>query len=194
MSTKLLNFLLIVLPTVLYFGYISPYYTGSGGFVWTPENSIKNLQILNVQYTNTLNQIGLINDAAESLNKDYHSVDKDMIRNIMIMLPDDIDTVKLRNEVLQIGSSVGVAINNIKIEKDTRSDKRFNFYRISFDIKTKYSTFKKFMEEYEKNKRVFSLEKATISRPIRDEDDKTFKAEDADILNIAIVSRVYFMK
>lgn len=193
MSPKLLNLLLVILPVVLYFGYIQPYYTGDGGLVWSPETSIRALQSQNVQYINTLAQIGIIKEAGEKLNNDYLSVDKDMIEKIGIMLPDDIDPVKLRNEILQIGASSGIAIENLKIERDIKTEKLYNFYRVSFEIKAKYANFKSFMEEYEKNKRFFSLEKASINRTIHDETDKMVKNDD-DILNISITSRAYFLK
>jgi hypothetical protein len=117
MSPKLLNILLIALPAVLFYGYLMPYYTGEGGLVWTPEKSIKTLQVENVLFANTLKQTGIIKDAAEKFEKDYNSFDADTKQKISTMLPDTIDPVKLRNEVINIAAKTGVAISGLKVEK-----------------------------------------------------------------------------
>lgn len=195
MSFKLLNTLLIALSAVLYLGFLSPYYTGTGGLFWTPEKSIKELQSQNVQYTNTLNQINLIKDAANALSKDFSSVPEDVVSKVNVMLADSVDPVKLRNEVLYIAGQSGIAVNNLEVVKDQRGEKNLNFYRVSFSMKARYADLKKFVEKYERSKRLFVVENVSISRQKIDERDKSNKENiDESALDVRIVSRVYYMK
>ncbi|MBP6888729.1 MAG: hypothetical protein KBC21_03420 [Candidatus Pacebacteria bacterium] len=194
MSPKLLNILLVALPSVLYFGYLAPSYTGEEGLVWTPEKSIKTLQVENVQYANTLSQIDIIKGAAENLNKDYLSFDNDVKEKLTTMLPDAVDPVKIRNEVIIIAAKSGMAVEGLKVEKDAKGDKGINFYKVSFSVRGKYAAFKTLMENYEKNKRFFSLEQAMISRPVLEEKGQEKKDTQEDILDFSVTFRVYYMK
>lgn len=191
MSPKLLNILLIALPAVLFYGYLMPYYTGEGGLVWTPEKSIKTLQVENVLFANTLKQTGIIKDAAEKFEKDYNSFDADTKQKISTMLPDTIDPVKLRNEVINIAAKTGVAISGLKVEKDPKGEGGLNFYKVTFGVKTRYPTFKTLVESYERNKRFFLLDMATISRPKSDDEEKEIQE---DVLDSTVTFRVYYMK
>lgn len=192
MSPKLLNILLVALPAVLFYGYLMPYYTGEGGLVWTPEKSIKALQVENVLFSNTLKQTGIIKDAAEKFEKDYNSFDAETKLKISTMLPDTIDPVKLRNEVINIAAKSGVAISGLKVEKDPKGEGNLNFYKVTFGVKTRYATFKTLVESYEKNKRFFLLDTSSISRPKSDDESKT-EIQD-DVLDFTITFRVYYMK
>lgn len=193
MSPKLLNILLLLIPITLYFGYISPFYTGEEGLVWTPERSLPSLQAENVQYINTLQQMELIKSKAKELNDNYRSFSQEDKTKIFTMLPDTVDPVKLQNEVIVIAARSGVALNGVKVEKDLKGDKGLNFYKVNFSVRTKYSTFKTLMENYEKNKRVFILESATIARPKLDQSQRERVQIPEDMLDFNVVFRVYYV-
>lgn len=194
MSPKLFNSLLVILPVVLYLGYLNPAYTGVEGLVWTPTNSILSLQAQNVQYANTLNQIALIEQGALDFNKDYNGISEEKKDKMEIMLSDDVDQIKLRNEIILIAAKSNIAIQTLKVEKDIKGDKGLNFYTVTFSVKSRYPAFKKFMENYEKNMRFFILESASIERQEKKEGDPDAIIIDDEALNISISSRVYYMK
>lgn len=194
MSPKLFNFLLVILPVVIYFGYLNPAYTGTEGLVWTPTNSILALQSQNVQYANTLSQVSLIEQGALDFNKDYNGISQEKRDKMEIMLADDVDQIKLRNEIILIAAKSNIAIQTLKVEKDTKGDKNLNFYTVSFSVKSRYPAFKKFMENYERNMRFFILESASIERQEKNELDPNAIIIDDEALNISITSRVYYMK
>ncbi|MEN9881087.1 MAG: hypothetical protein RLZZ308_270 [Candidatus Parcubacteria bacterium] len=195
MSPKLLNILLVLLPAVLYFGYIDPMYTGDPGLVWTPEKNIRGMQSLNVQYANTLNQVTAIERGAVKLSRDFEGVKEEDKLKMSIMMPDTIDQVKLRNEVITIAANSGVAIDGLKVEKDLKGEKGLNAYNVSFSMRTQYPTFKTFVENYERSMRFFNIEQLAIQRPEQD-DSSAQKAiiEDTESLNITMSSKVYYMK
>ena len=146
MSPKLLNVFLVLIPTVLYYGVISPLYTGEAGLIWTPESSIATLKAQNVQYANTINQISLVEQGVTTLNKEYASLDQSILDKTAIMLPDTIqDQVKLRNEILNIANKSGVALNGVSLTIDPKNrDQYVGNYIISFTFKARYAVFKKF--------------------------------------------------
>ena len=192
MSPKLFNFLLIILPVVIYLGYLKPAYTGEAGLVWTPTNSIVSLQSQKVQYEDSLNGIDLIEKEVMALSSDYTAVNPLEKDKIEIMLPDSIDQIKLRNEIILIAANSNIALQNLQVEKDLRGDRGLGFYSVSFDMKARYPVFKKFMEKYEKSMRFYILEKASIERQVKDEASQT-PIDDEDALLINVASRVYFM-
>lgn len=195
MSPKLFNFLLVILPVVIYFGYLNPAYTGQPGLVWTPALSVTALKSQNVQYANTINQINLIEKGVMDLNKDYLAIDEATKERMEIMLPDTIDQIKLRNELIQIAAKSNVALQALKVERDLKGDKNMNFYTVSFALKARYPVFKKFMDSYESNMRFFILESASIQRQERNENDPSAAPiDDEEALIINITSRVYYMR
>ena len=189
MSPRLLNILLILLPIVLYYGYINPAYTGEPGLIWTPEISIQDLQLQNVQYQDTINQVSFIDQQVKSTNSDYQKIDPDLKKKVETMLPDTIDPIKLRNEIITIAANSNIALTNLSVDKDTKGG---NFYLVTFDLKARYPAFKKFMENYEKNQRLFILESANISRQEKNLDDPTVVIDDSEALNVHMQSRVYY--
>lgn len=195
MSTKLFNFLLLLLPAVLYFGYISPAYSGNEGFVWTPTKGITGLQAERVQYQNSINQLDLIKTEMEKIASDYKKVPPEVIEKMSIMVPDTIDQVKVRNEIVTIAAKSNIAIQNLRVEKDVKGgDRGLNFYAVSFDVKSRYPAFKKFMEEYEKNQRFFILESASIKRQEQQEGEQKSAIDFDEALNMQVNSRIYYMK
>ncbi len=193
MSPKLLNLLLVILPFVLYYGYIDPMYNGTPGLAWTFENTIPVLKAKNVQYENSIGQIDLIQRSADNLNKDYKAIDPKVIEKLNTLLPSSVDPIKLRNDVVSIAAKSGVAITNLVVELDPRDQ---NVYKINFNIKARYSLFKMFMADYEKSTRMFVLTGMRISRiEASGVNDKDVQNDiSADKLNISVSSKVYFKK
>lgn len=194
MSPKLLNILLALLPLVLYFGYIDPAYTGAPGFFYTPEKGLMALRTDNDQYSSTLTKIVTVEEGIKRVAKSYNEVDPELKKKVEIMLPNSLDTVKLRNEIVTIGNKAGVAVTGVKVEPDSKSSNAdVNAYLVTFTFKAKYSTTKKFLELYEKNLRFFVLETIAIKHQEK-KDDGTLSAEDPDTLSVGISSRVYSFK
>lgn len=186
MSPKLFNILLILIPVSLYFGYIDPFYNGVQGLVWTPERSLNVLKLQNVQHVNALAQIDLIQRESELLQKNYKAIDPAVIEKINNLLPDSIDPVKLRNDVTSIAAEYGIALTGLTVTSGV------GFYKVSFNLKSKYLPFKSFMEKYEKSTRMFVLSSLSIDRP--DVSTSNENKEDPDNLTIRVTSTVYYKK
>jgi hypothetical protein len=196
MSPKLLNILLVLIPVALYFAYIDPMYSGQPGLIWTPDDSIVSLQSKNKQYDNALQQVPLVISEIEKLNKDYLAISDEARAKALMLLPDRIDPVKLRNEVTSIGNKSNIAITGLSVAVDGRDDyKELGSYAVSFSVKSRYPAFKKFLENYEKSMRLFIPESIIIQKTDKKQDGAPLDStEDLDALNIRIVSRVYYIK
>ena len=196
MSPKLLNVLLLLIPVVMYYGFIEPMITGNPGMVWTPSNSIKGLQATNVQYINAANIVSTITMDMKKVNKDYLDISTSTIEKVGIMLPDTIDIFKLRKEVVSIADKVGVSIADPAITENPRNtDQSVQSYLITFALKAKYPKIKELLQEYEKNMRFYSVESMTI----KIKDKKGLSAEellsfDSETLDVEIRYTVASLK
>lgn len=199
MSPKLLNILLILVPSLLYLGYIHPIYTGEPGLVWAPEKNIFVMKSLNVQYQNSLNQISLIQNQMDQLTKDYNAVDEETRKKVTMMLPDTLDPIKLRSEVAAIADRAGVAITDLTVTpvKSTAKNvgQKVDGYKVSFSVKSHYPSIKNLIAKYETSLRFFLLESVSIDKIVRKIDDKSELSQDDGETLISIVSfNVYYLK
>lgn len=195
MSPKLLNILLVLIPVILYYGVFDPLYTGNQGLIWTPESSIAALQAKSVQYTNTYNLVAKVEKDMKKINNDFVAIPEATTTKVTIMLPDEIDQIRLRNEVISIADTVGVPVSAVKITEDNRvSVSGVGAYTITFDIKAKYKDAKKLLEAYEKNTRFYNIDTLRIIRF----DPKGLSAQelllfDKELLQITISYKVYYL-
>lgn len=196
MSPKLLNILLILIPVVAYYGVFDPLYNGNPGLVWTPAAALPVLQTRNVQYTDALNQVALIKQSSAKLGKDYDAIPGDIKNSVGILLPDSIDPIRLRNEVLAIADNAGIPISGLDVTVNSKSSSdKLGAYLVAFNIKGHYSEFKKFMEVYERNMRFFTLSGLTIRRPEKKAGEiNDPQLNDKELLNFTITSVVYYFK
>jgi hypothetical protein len=193
MSPKLFNILLVLTPLVLYFGYLSPMYEGVPGFVWTPEASITVLQAQNVQYTNALNQVKLVEDAMNKINKDYTAIDPAVKDKVSLLLPDSVEPIKLRNDVVAIANTSGIALSGLQVSPSVKvKSQNVGLYTVAFTVSAHYSVFKKLIESFEKSTRLFILESIVINRPEK-KDDKT-GINDSENLNFVVTYSVNYLK
>lgn len=198
MSPKLLNILLILVPTVLYFGYIDPLYSGNSGFLYSPEKNITALRNENIQVADNLIQANLVNDAITKMIKDYKSVDPAIMNKASLLLPDSIDDIRLRSEVLTIANKMGVGLTGLKVETITDSSMSADLvgYKVSFSITSQYETFKKMMTSFEKNMRFYIVDNVAIARQEKKKEDSSLltDSEDAMALSILVSFRVFYLK
>jgi hypothetical protein len=200
MSPKLLNILLVLTPTVLYFAYINPMYTGEPGLVFTPEKSIPVLKSESVLRTNALNQFALIESEVNKISKDYKSIDDETKAKVTMLLPDTLDSIKLRNEVVSIANNAGIALTGLKVTNSVKGfqSKEVGSYAVDFSAKGHYSTLKRLMETYEKSMRLFVLDSVIIQRAKKKDKDVDPSLADSGIddetLTMIISYRVYYLK
>lgn len=196
MSPKLFNILLVLTPLVLYFGYLSPMYEGVPGFVWTPESNINTLKSQNVQYSNALNQVDFVSKEMDKINKDYNTVDPAIKEKVILLLPDSIDPIKIRNEVVAIANESGVALNGLQVISSAKiQTKEIGTYTVSFTILAHYPVFKKLIENFEKSTRLFVLDSIIINHPEKVNDKGAPSGiNDNEVLNFVVTYSINYLK
>lgn len=182
------------MPVVIYYAYLDPMYSGGVGYIWTPESSLRVLQQKNVDYETSLEHIALIEKEASSLNKDYSSISEEDKKKVFALLPDNIDPLKLRNELVFIANKAGIDIATPRVEVDTRNQHpALGSYIVTFSFRAHYENIKVFIEIYEKNLRLFIPDSFAISR-IEKKTEVTEANYDPELLSVIISSRVYYLK
>ncbi len=198
MSPKLLNILLVLIPAILYYGVFDPLYTGKPGLIWTPESSISALQSTNVQYTNTINLVSKVEKDIKKVNEEYQAIKADATttHKVMKMLPDSIDPIVLRSEVISIADNKGVSIIDVGIKEDAKNvPQGLGAYLVTFSVKGRYPVLKNLLQEYEKNLRFYTVETIDIQRQeAKGLTDKELLDFDKESLSAKLVYKVYYLK
>ena len=195
MSPKLFNTLLVLIPLVLYYGFISPMISGNPGLVWTPNSSVPSLQAQDAQHSDALNQINTIINTISVIDKDYTAITPEEKQKVVTMLPDEIEQIKIQAELRAMADDANVTISGIKIYQDTKGQiSGLGGYAVSFTIKAKYPDFKNFVDRYERSQRFFILDTLTIQQQEQKETEKSVAGFDKEVLVSSITSRVYYLK
>jgi lipid A disaccharide synthetase len=185
-----------MLPAALYLGYIDPVYSGTPGLIWIPESSIFALQAQKVQYENSIAQVDLIESELSKISKEYIDLNKDVKNKVEIILPDNIEQFKLRNEVTSIANKSGLAVSGVKIvEILVNKYPTIGCYRVSFVVKGNYTSIKNLIDGFEKSLRFFIVKEIGISRFIKkDESGNIVSNDNDDTLESTISFDVYYLK
>ena len=168
-------------------------YTGTPGLVWTPPASIESLQTQNVQFINKLAQITAIQKEVDALEKDYEAIPATTTEKVEMMLSDNIDQVKLRNELLNIASRSGVSISEIAIS-EASNNADVGAYNVTFSFQAKYTVFKEVMANFEKNLRFYNIQTVSIRRQAGVLVKDTNSLIDKEKLGITVMFSVYYLK
>lgn len=183
MSPKLINILLIVSSFALYYLVIGPLWTGVGP-IWSPSQGISTLMNLEKQYKDTANNADDLARQGEKLKSQYKAVSDETKQKMSIMVPQQIDKVRLLSEIDNIANQSGIALSNVSAVDVVNVDKLKGSYNVSFGVKTTYTKFKEFMRNYENSLRLFTLESVNFTAPEKVDDLTDFK----------VVLKTYYLK
>lgn len=193
MSPKLLNFLLVILPVVLYYGYIDPMYNGGTGLIWAPEANIQVLKSVNVQYEDAFKQINDLDREVKKINTNYENLDPAIKDKVAMMLPDSIDPVKLRNEVISIANKSNVAISGLKVTETNKTPSaNLGVYTVSFSVKSHYPPLKELLAAYERSMRFFVLNNVSIDKWTKR--NESTEVDDIEMLSSSVAFNVYYLR
>jgi Tfp pilus assembly protein PilO len=179
MSPKLFNTLLILVTVVLYYMVTSPLYTGVSSSLYSVDTGISTLKSSVAEYDVAISQVdGLIKDS-RSLQKEYDGFSEETKKNIMIMVPQSVEEIRLLSEMTSIAAESGIALEGLSV-KDKGSGK----YSITFNVQTTYQKFKDFITRYERSMRLLSLDSVNFNAGTSDD----------DIIKFSVVLSTYYLK
>jgi hypothetical protein len=177
MSPKLLSLLLVVASFALYYILLGPLWSGAGS-VWSPSvGGIKDLRVSEAGYDTAVNEAKSLFKQGEQLQREYAAVDPMVKEKMDIMVPSSVDPVRLLDEVTAIAEVSGIGLSSVTYSEVVGGDKLRGAYDVSFSVKTTYSKFKEFIENYEKSLRLFTLQSVSFSSPEKADDVTTFQVK-----------------
>lgn len=164
MTPAKLNIILLIISFVLYYYVVSPLYFGTDSFFVIGDN-ISTLQQKSKTLDKTIAAYAVLEKQAKDSLNAYNNISPEDKQKIMVMVPEQVDDIKLMSELTNIGIASGVPIEGMGVKDKEGS------YLISFSVTTTYDNFKKVMATWENSRRLLSLKSFTFA-PGKTNDDK----------------------
>ncbi len=163
MSPKLFYTLAFVGTCVLWYVVIIPLYSGAGT-VWSPETGVKELRVLDTQYSVALAQADSIVAQANQINSDYQTIPEDVKNGMSAMVPQSVDPIRLLSEVSSIVNISGLAPESLSYSEGGQADASGRgTYTIGFAVKGSYEQFKNMMRNFETSLRLYTIKTVGIT-------------------------------
>ncbi|MDO8424031.1 MAG: hypothetical protein Q7S54_00280 [bacterium] len=147
---------LLILSVALFFTFTNPYY-----------KKVETLRASALDYRNVLDNLSLVAERRDQLLVNYEEIPKAEIERLKKILPDNVDTVKMAQELDTIASRYGIAIKNVRIDKSSGQnvaqpvlpefEKPFDRTVLSFTFISNYSNFRRFLEDLERSLRIMDV-------------------------------------
>lgn len=156
---------LFLLSGVLGYEVLMPLYNGEGSSLYTPGRGYTVLKQNIVNYDASLAQATGIVKKADDFKQKYANIKIEDVETLKIMVPDDIDEVKLRSEFSSILSNAGYPSNEISVSKkgDSQAIPGAGVYLISFAIEdSSYEKLKEMIYTLERSKRIFAIKSISV--------------------------------
>jgi hypothetical protein len=179
MSPKLFNTLLILTTVVLYYMVTNPLYTGVSSALYTVDAGVGSLKNTVAEYDVAVSQVDVLIRDSRSLQKEYDGFSEETRKNIMVMVPQSVEELRLLSEMTSIATESGIALEGLTVK-----DKGTGRYSITFSVKTTYQKFKDFITRYEKSMRLLSLDSVNFNAGTSDD----------DIIKFTVSLSTYYLK
>ncbi len=155
--------ILLISSLGIFFGYVDPNYKGSS---YTPGDystySVSALQgeLGNFQQIETSSQ--QVKDKRDSLIAQKNSISVDDQDKLAVMLPSNIDNIRLIIEINNIASQKGISIKNISFSEqganqNAISTQAYGTLNLKFTVTTTYGNFLNFLSDLESNLRLIDV-------------------------------------
>lgn len=171
MSPKVLNIFLLVISYILYSYVVSPLYFGKESVISFGEN-VPALIKLNNTYDATLSEVEVIIKGAKDAKAQYESISSDDRKNMLIMVPESIDEIKLMKELTLSVVDTGIPLDGMAVKEKGGGE-----YAVSFSVITTYTKFKMYMNYWENSMRLYSLKSVSFNPGKTEDDEIKFSVE-----------------
>lgn len=156
---------LVLLSAVLGYEVLMPLYTGEGSSFYSPDRGYKDLKQDLVNYDASLAKAQEIVGQADKLKQKYQTIKPEDLETLKVMVPDDIDEVKLRSEFSSILTDAGYSTNDLSVTKrgDSPTVLGAGSFLISFTLNdSSYENLKKMIYTLERSKRIFAIKSLSV--------------------------------
>lgn len=125
------------------------------------------------EYKELLDNISDIAETRDRLLVDYEKIPRTELDRLSKILPENVDTVRLAQEVDTIAARYGIAVESIQVEKDSPKNsagivlpeyaKSYERATVSFNFVSSYQNFRRFLEDLERSLRIMNVQSLSFS-------------------------------
>jgi Tfp pilus assembly protein PilO len=159
MNQFILTILLIAAAGGVFFGYTND-----------KLSEIEDLQAEKVELDKAVEKMRELNEVRDVILEKRAAISREDIERLGKALPDNVDNVKLVNDLDGIAEEYGMSIRNAKVtfEKDATGDivveeKKYSTVIVEFSVSGSYQTFLSFLNKLERSLRVVDVTKISFS-------------------------------
>lgn len=150
---NVLPILLIIASAALFVTFIDPHY-----------QSTKGLQAQIATYDDALNKSKDLQKIRDQLLSRYNTFSSDNLDRLKLLLPDNVDNIRLVLDIDTIASHYGMAISNLKIAQSSPTGQTFTgdtqdvqSVDLTFTVSADYNNFLKFIRDLEDSLRIVDI-------------------------------------
>ncbi len=175
----------------LFFLFTNPLYVGKGDTSDDiSEKGVKELLKRKSEYETAKNNSGKILKKRDELIEQRNSFSQNDRKNIVQLIPDNIDNVQLILDLNGIAKRYGMLLKGIRIEQGSTlkegqigvNKDQLSSISVSFKVAATYETFVKFLQDLETSLRIVDVTKLS------------FKPTDTGVYNFDITIKTYWLK
>jgi Tfp pilus assembly protein PilO len=176
--SNIVSIILILASIGLFFGYVDPTYS-----------TIRAQRSEKAEYDRALNNSKELQAERDKLLEKFNNMDKGDLDDIVKLLPDNIDNVRLIIDIDEMAKKYGMRIRNFKASTSEASDTiavadtPHGTLTLSFSTTAPYQTFLAFMRDLERSLRIIDVT------------DVEFGASDTnDLYDYKVTVKTYWLK
>ncbi len=148
-----------IFPILLFFTAIGLFFS----FTDPKYQEIKKIQAEVSAYDNTLNNSKDLLKIRDNLLAVYNNISREDLKRLELLLPDNVDNIRLVMDIDTIASRYGVVIKNLKFKSSPSSEnfdpkvEKIKSLDLSFSVDSGYETFLAFIRDLEDSLRIIDL-------------------------------------
>ena len=168
--------------------YVDPNYRGQnlGG----DKHSVLDLQKEESEYQSSLKNVDDIREKRKTMMDRQSQINPDSLANLVKLLPDNIDNIKLVIGLNQIAQSRNLSLKNIKLDTNIKTNpnklgvdtSKYGTVGLSFSVSSSYSNFYNFLTDLEKSLRLIEIT------------DLSVVGNDTGVYDFSIGIKTYWLK
>lgn len=184
--SNIMSFIFILASIGVFFGFIRPHYSGEIGSADLTGKSVKELQAEVERYNTALEKTREIERVKDGLLAQYNSISEADRKNIIKLIPDYIDSVRLILDTNSVASRYAMAMKDISITEQEQSKSSDSIALVSqapqyatvslgFSVTGAYENFLLFLRDLESSMRMIDISSISFSASDTAKDSYTFK-------------------
>lgn len=184
---NIMSFIFILASLGMFFGFVRPHYSGETGSADLTGKSVKELQAEVDRYNAALEKTRQIEKVKDGLLAQYNSISETDRKNIVKLVPDYIDSVRLVLDTNSAASRYSMAMKDISITEQSlrksadttiisvSQEPQYATVSLGFSVIGTYENFLLFLRDLESSMRMIDISSISFSASETAKNDYTFK-------------------